>query len=106
MSLDHKISEFLSSAGDRPPASKLEPYTELIRQLRQRKWTYTQIAEILRDKFNLSVAPSTIHNFVKVRSTGKKPIALVPMDIQQVKQVYPTKTETTPPKRPRFHLDP
>ena len=68
MSLEEKIAAYLVQAAEQPAASKLEPYTELVRSLRQKRWTYQRIAMALRDDFGLKVAPSTIHAFVKVRS--------------------------------------
>jgi IS30 family transposase len=101
MSLDHEITAFLASAEPRPATSKLEPYAELIRTLRQRRWTFTEIAEVLRARFQMNVAPSTIHNFLKVRSRRKtvsEPLS--PTPIRQSESPAPTS-----PKRPRFNLD-
>jgi hypothetical protein len=71
MNLDDEIASFLASADCRPATSKLEPYIEMIRTLRQRRWAYKEIATALRDRFGLSVAPSSIHNFLKVRAHKK-----------------------------------
>lgn len=101
MSLEHEITSFLASAEPRPATSKLEPYAELIRTLRQRRWTFVEIAEALRDRFNVSVAPSSIHNFIKVRSrrkaAGEAPVSPA---IRQADIFTPVV-----PKRPRFNLD-
>jgi transposase len=51
MNTDDKIWAFLARAKSRPAPSKLDPYHELIRGLRQRRWTYQQIAAVLRDEF-------------------------------------------------------
>jgi IS30 family transposase len=93
MSLDERISAFLAHADAEPARSKLEPYADLIRTLRQRRWTYVQIAQALRDEFTLSVHPTTIHAFVKVRAKRKTAPSCTP--------------EATSPiaKRPRFNLD-
>ncbi|MBI2516005.1 MAG: helix-turn-helix domain-containing protein [Opitutae bacterium] len=97
MSLDQKIAAFLAQADTRPAPSKLEPYAELITQLRQRRWTYQRIATALREMFDLSVAPSTIHNFQKVRqrrasSLPERPPSMISAQVGSV-------------KRPRFNLD-
>jgi transposase len=68
MSLDEQIAAFLSEAGARPPRSKLEPYAELIRELRQRRWTYRKIAAALGERFGVSASPSTIHDYIRVRA--------------------------------------
>jgi hypothetical protein len=97
MGTDEKITDFLTRAEARPAPSKLEPYHELIRTLRQRRWAYTEIAVALRDEFGVSAAPSTIHAFVKVRTRKKAVASLPPLDSQPA---------VSPPlKRPRFHLD-
>lgn len=97
MSLDDDIASFLAEAEARPAPSKLEPYGDLIRTLRQRRWTFVEIATALHERFSLRVAPSTIHNFVKVRAHKKN-------------VVTPTVSPTPLPKiqpapRPRFNLD-
>lgn len=101
MSLDDDINAFLVTAEQRPAASKLEPYAELIRTLRQRRWTFVEIAAALRDRFGLNVAPSTIHNFIKVRAK-RKPVIDAPTHNRTPES--PTAQPTTT-KRPRFHLD-
>ena len=97
MSLNDDIAAFLAAAQARPATSKLEPYLELVRTLRQRRWTFVEIAAALHDRFGLCAAPSTIHNFLKVRAQKKDVVTLT---------ASPTplpKTQTAP--RPRFNLD-
>lgn len=101
MSLDEKIATFLSRTEAKPAPSKLEPFAELIRTLRQRRWTYFQIAKALSEEFGVQVHLTTIHSFVKVRSRrdpnqtihlaepASNTAAIVPGSI----------------KRPRFNLD-
>lgn len=62
----------LADLPPRPPRSKLEPHRELIRELRRKGRTYRDIARIFRERLNLSVTPSTIHSFVKVRAKHRK----------------------------------
>jgi len=94
MSLEQKISDFLGLADPKPGASKLEVYTELIRTLRQRRWTYAQIAEALHKDFGVTVSPSTIFAFVKVRAKRKSVQALphTPLALASL-------------KKPRFNVD-
>lgn len=68
MNTEDKIIAFLARAETRPAPSKLDAYHQLIRTLRQRRWTYKEIAMALRVEFGVSAAPSTIHAFVNVRS--------------------------------------
>lgn len=60
----------------KPFQSKLEPFLALIREWRRLRWTYPRIAEALREQHGLSVAPSTIFSFVKVRSRKRGVVAL------------------------------
>jgi IS30 family transposase len=73
-------------ASTRNPAfqSKLEPYREFIRECRARRWSYPRIAAALRKDHGLSVAPSTIFSFVKVRAKRRRLYALPPLDEPRV----------------------
>jgi hypothetical protein len=65
----------LSSFADlpsKPPRSKLEPYRDLIRELRRKGLTYRDVARLFQERLGLSVAPSTLHSFVKVRAKHRK----------------------------------
>ena len=68
MNLDDQIAHILADADARPARSKLEPYADLIRELRQRRWTFRKIADALRERFAVTASPSTIHDFAKVRA--------------------------------------
>ena len=48
--------------------SKLEPHADVIRELRRKGRTYEEIANFFSERFDLKVAPSTIHAFVRVRA--------------------------------------
>jgi hypothetical protein len=102
MSLDEKIGTFLSKAATKEAASKLEPYAELIRTLRQRRWTYSEIADTLRTEFGLTVHRTTVHAFVKARS-GNKPGPFTMAS--PVPGNSPGAPVSTSPKRQRFNLD-
>lgn len=62
----------LADLPPKPPRSKLEPHRELIRELRRKGRTYRDISRVFRERLNLSVTPSTIHSFVKVRAKHRK----------------------------------
>jgi hypothetical protein len=99
MSLDQEIANFLQTTDTGTGRSKLEPYAELIRGLRQRRWTYVKIADALRTRFGVVVAPSTVFAFVKVRACGKAGFALPP-------PVTPPGVQlATGALRPRFKID-
>ncbi len=58
----------------KPHRSSLIPYTDEIIRLRRRKppTTFAEIADLLREKYNLTVQPPAIFKFIKVRSRGRK----------------------------------
>jgi hypothetical protein len=66
--------------------SKLEPYWEFIRECCAKRWSYPRIATALREQYGLSVAPSTIFSFVKVRAKQRRLYALPPSDEPRVIQ--------------------
>jgi IS30 family transposase len=100
MNLDDQIANFLADADARPARSKLEPYADLIRELRQRRWTFRKIADALRERFAVTASPSTIHDFAKVRARRVK---------AEIQRTQPERPQTdaaapTPSKPPRFHV--
>ncbi|NUQ64489.1 MAG: hypothetical protein HUU20_18645 [Pirellulales bacterium] len=99
MGLDQDIAEFLNAAEAGAGRSKLEPYAELIRGLRQRRWTYGRIAAALRHQFGVTAAPSTVFAFVKVRARRKAGLAL-PAPV-----IAPSVPHTSAAPRPRFKID-
>ena len=69
--MDDKFKAILDNLPKIRRRSKLEPYTELIDQLRLRGHTYREIARILAGKCDLIVASSTLVRFVAARSKKK-----------------------------------
>ena len=61
----------LENLPPKPPRSRLEPYGELIAELRNRGRTYVEIVQILRENFQVQVAPGTLHDFVRRRAARK-----------------------------------
>lgn len=79
-SVHTEVSQTIAGFADllpKPPRSKLEPHRELIRELRRKGQTYRDIARIFGERLNLSVTPSTIHSFVKVRARHRKQVQFV-----------------------------
>ena len=103
MSLDEKISSFLSLADEKSARSKLEPYADLIRKLRQRRWTYTEIARALHDDFGVTVHRTTVHAYVKVRSGKGK--GVLAMSTPETTSAAIKPVPANPPGRRRFNLD-
>jgi IS30 family transposase len=65
--VEDRFQDILMSVEEKRPRSRLEPYGELIDELRRREFTYRQIAGILTEKFQVRVPKSTLHDFVRAR---------------------------------------
>ena len=66
--MDDRFQEILDGMPEKPPRSSLEPYRELINELRQRGRTYRDIAHILAEKCQLRAAASTVYRFLSKRN--------------------------------------
>jgi hypothetical protein len=80
--------------------SSLIPYEVEIVNLRNRRppMPYTQIAELLREKYNLTIQPPAIFKFIKVRSRGRK-VYSYGRNVQSTKPATvpkPASTQTKP----------
>jgi hypothetical protein len=62
--MDDRFQDILDGIPEKPPRSSLEPYRELINELRQRGRTYRDIAHILSEKCQLRAAASTVYRFL------------------------------------------
>ena len=105
MNLEQKISSFLATADTQPPQSKLEPYAEMIRALRQKRWPYHRIAKALQDDLGIKAEPSSIHNFVKVRAKKIDRHDIAPPETPSSHSLKPMSSAAPVIKRPRFNLD-
>ena len=65
--MDPAISKLVEEISEKPPRSKLEPHAEVIAALRRKRRTYRDIAQFFQEHLAIAVAPSTIHDFVRVR---------------------------------------
>ena len=79
--------------------SRLEPYRELIDELRRRKRTYRDIAATLTQNCQLQVSASTIHDFVRIRSRReqKSPSRSSKGTTKSLTAPTPHRIETAPP---------
>jgi IS30 family transposase len=69
--MNDRFREILDSLPAPIPRSCLEPYKELIQELRRRKRSYREIAHVLGEKCGVRVSHSTLHEFVQRHlSTG------------------------------------
>jgi hypothetical protein len=66
--MDAKFEAILNSLPAKEPRSRLEPYGELITEMRKRGRTYREIANVLKKTCGLKVGASTVNDFVLARS--------------------------------------
>jgi hypothetical protein len=70
--MEPNTSRLLEEIPEKPTRSKLEPHTDVIDALRRKRRTYREIASFFRQHLAITVAPSTIHDFVRVRRQREK----------------------------------
>ena len=75
--MDPKFQAILNDLPAKQPRSRLEPYLELILEMRKRGRSYREITQVLKQSCGLRVGTSTINDFVLARSksTKKRPTA-------------------------------
>ncbi len=69
--VDPKFEAILNSLPAKEPRSRLEPYSELITEMRKRGHSYREITQVLKKACGLEVGTSTINDFVLARSKSK-----------------------------------
>jgi hypothetical protein len=74
----NEFQDILDSLAEKPPRSRLDPYSELIIEMRRRRRTYREIVNIPLDNCGLRVSISTLYDFVKAKSKGpSKPARMI-----------------------------
>jgi hypothetical protein len=95
--------------------SKLDPHHALIVELRQKRRSYVRIATILKQQFNITVVPSSIYDFLRVRSrhpavryelptTAPAPAFTFPavLDVRARVEAFQVRKQSEAPATPRF----
>src|SRR5438105_173459 len=107
--MEGKLNEILDGLPERPPRSCLESFRDFINELRRRKRTYREIAQILEERCQLRVSKSTVHRFLRGRSRQKRRLPQPPVvtamktPSAEIKpRLIPTHTETTDEVRRRI----
>src|ERR1700677_2096124 len=99
--MDNAFQAILDSLPPKPPRSKLEPYAELIHELRKRGRSYREIAGILATRCGVSAGTHTVYNFVRVRAPAQKKAkaarAVAERSRQTPAAAVPVETATAPP---------
>ena len=70
--MEDKFQDILNTVTRKSGPSALEPYAELIDELRRRGHTYRDIASILVEKCQFYTSKSTLNDFVLVRARRKR----------------------------------
>ena len=70
--MNETFQAILDSLPPKEPRSKLEPYAELIQELRKRGRSYREIANILAERCGIRVGTHTVYSFVQVRATASR----------------------------------
>jgi IS30 family transposase len=70
--MDETFQAILDSLPPKPARSRLEPYAELIHELRRRGRSYREITALLADRCGVRVGVHTLYNFVRVRTQASK----------------------------------
>jgi hypothetical protein len=68
---DDRIREIIESLPEKRSRSRLEPFRQLIAELRRLRRTYREIAHVLREKCQVQVSAAAIHNFVRLHLRRK-----------------------------------
>jgi hypothetical protein len=102
------MQALLDSIPDSPTRSRLEPYRELIRGLRQKRQTFAEIAQILLIHYNVRIDPSNIYRFVKLRRKQTQLELSAPQapNIPSSPTIRAQPSGGNPAAKKRFHYDP
>jgi hypothetical protein len=70
--MEEQFQRILTKAAQKTGRSRLEPFSELIEQLRQRGLTYRDISEILTKELQVQVPKSTVNDFVRTQARERR----------------------------------
>lgn len=108
-----EFDKILNNLPDKPPRSRLEPYRDLIEELRRRKRTFQEIAELLSVNCRVQVTGSGIHDFLRRRARPtKSKVAQLPLTTKPAGDSAPSPIQRLNEQRPRqedstaFDFDP
>jgi len=73
--VEDNFQDILSKVTKKSGRSRLEPYGELIDELRSRGLTYRDIADVLTDELKFHVPKSTVNDFVRERARRRRNVA-------------------------------
>jgi hypothetical protein len=70
--MESRFQEILDSLPEKLPRSRLEPYLELVVELRRRGRTYRDITRILAEWCQVKVSVSTVHDFLRPHAGDRR----------------------------------
>jgi len=73
------IRKILAELPDRGKRSSLDPYRDLVLEMRRRGYSYREMAQLLAERCELKISHAAIHNFVRRQAHG---LAAEPSKIQ------------------------
>jgi IS30 family transposase len=100
-----KFRAILDALPEKPPRSRLEPYGELINELRRRRRTYREIVSLLAEGCDLRVSISTIHDFVRAKAKEVKRAAKVLRTTERQQRDENRGTVSPPTSTPKLRQD-
>jgi hypothetical protein len=110
--VDAKFEAILNSLPTKEPRSRLEPYNELIIEMRKRGHSYREITQVLKKACGLKVGTSTVNDFVLARSKSRtKPslstlrTAATKKNTERVTGTYKDTEDHQGIRRPRKELE-
>lgn len=71
---EEPIQALLKDLPERAIRSGLEPYRELVLELRRRSFSYRQIAKLLMERCGFAISHSAIHDFIRKHGASPAPV--------------------------------
>src|SRR2546422_5796425 len=101
--MDDRFQDIPDGIPEKPPRSSLEPYRELINELRRRGRTYREIAHMLAEKCQLRAVASTINRFLRKRmvASTKPPARRMPKPAKTTRAATEMIARSNSPKEER-----
>jgi hypothetical protein len=106
--MNDQLKAIMEQLPDKPPRSRLEPYKEFIEELRRRRRTYKDIANILAEKFSIHVTTAGVHDFVRRRRAANskpRPEVYAGMPTRIIRPVVPPPAVTSDTHMFKFDPD-
>jgi hypothetical protein len=70
MTTDERIRQLLEQLPEREPRSRLEPFRELIVQMREKGYAYREISRYLVERCGVEITHNAVRNFLKRHDAG------------------------------------